>query len=942
MSASMGKIRISTTIIVALLPCVALITTLSTWDRYRLYRAERIAEVDAQVRLLENRLRRSLSNPMWDLNLPAIVEVLNSEAAPGHIRYITVRTPQKLLHRADKVNGEVVSTGTAPGASCNPALLRRVGIVHETAKMQIPLGEAEICVDMAATERHLDKAAASYVREALVLGLALSASILLVFVLLVTVPTRRLHAALQVLRQSDSDLSIRLSRSRFVEYDNLAEAMNGFMAQLQLTLGAPIDQLQRTIDRPVGGRPAAGLKPDGFAPNSIMHRLLSMQERIRSDSLRIEEAYARATDADRAKSEFLANMSHEIRTPINAIIGLSNLALSPGSDASRITEYLHKIEASGEHLLHLVNDILDLGKIESGALLIERVVYDVHEAVDHVRTMMSAQAQAKSLALQFELADDLPQLLIGDPLRLTQIVINFVSNAIKFTETGGVTVTLSIDEQTADELMLSVAVRDTGIGIKPEALPLIFNKFVQADASTSRKYGGSGLGLSICQKLAQAMGGDVGVSSEMGVGSVFRATLRQSFLDPAVDVARVRRLLEGTRVAVWAGDEALRQRVADVLRELGSDGISDAARARPGLLLAACTPTDTPAQWAAARDMAREDHLNIVVFDAEPETRLQGDFDRVQAEFGINQVLRYLQARPLEDMPAEAVQPASSTALDLEALRGRHVLVADDNEINRFLMAELLGAAGMKVSLAEDGSKAVSLVHATALTHQMPDVVLMDVQMPVMDGIAATRLLRETLSSEQLPVVAMTANASVDDRDRCLSAGMDAFVPKPVRRATVLAVLAHLLADRPAREADDAIEQGQPVEAADSSAAVLAQLVSLGVDAHAAADDLGIELPLYLQLVQRFIRQHAHQGEEIEQWIAAGEHLLAARRCHEITGVAASVGLEAIQAAAGAAERLLLQASKGRPAEPDALREAGCALNAELQRLRAPQAVVLG
>ena len=947
----MRKVRISAVIIAGLLPGVALITGVSTWDRYRLYREERLHEIDVQIGLLEHRLQRSLDNALWDLNATAVVDLLNAEVAPSHIRALAVRTNQSLIYRADKdMAGDVSASRAQQLPDCPAALARRFPIVHGQAKTQITLGEGLICTDLRSTEAHLDRVAGTYIREAIVISLVLCVSIGLVFVFLVAVPTRRMRSALRVLRRSEGDLSIRLARSRFIEFDELAMALNDFMAKLQSTIGAPIDHVRQAIDR--RSLEAADIEGDlaAIPAHSIMHRLLTMQHRIRQDSLRIEEAYTRATQADKAKSEFLANMSHEIRTPINAIIGLSNLALGAVSETPRVLDYLKKIEISGEHLLRLVNDILDLSKIEAGELVIEQVIYDLRDSVDHAQSMLSGQAQAKGLDLTLVVADEVPRWLIGDPLRLTQILVNFVTNAVKFTERGGVKVTIEVRQRQDDDANLEIAVADTGIGIAPSALPTIFNKFVQADASTSRKYGGSGLGLSICKKLAQAMGGDVSAESEPGRGSIFRARVIQGCIAPTVNLDRVRDRVAGSVLQLWPSGDAALVRIAGVLQQLGAQletgaelpDPSGGLDARPGFLLAApFSSAAADGDLSMALQAAQRRGLQVIAcVPAQAAFHPPvPELDIATTTLSIDGVLSELDRQGAGQGAASAV-PArvADPGFDVASLRGRHVLVVDDNEINRFLMTELLGAVGIQVSLAEDGQRAINLLQAASLSHDLPDAVLMDVQMPLMDGVTATREIRMSLSSADLPIIAMTANASVDERVRCLDAGMDAFVPKPVRRVTVLGALAKFQRkDRQGLAADVRTDQaGQAAlhRAEDDLDRVFA---NLRVSPAEVAEDLGIDLETYRRLVRKFIASHLPNGTPIRSLVQQGDYATAARRCHELAGVAGSLGLENLRTAALSAE-MHLHADRGGPGGVCAVDGAVGALLTELDRLQSREA----
>jgi PAS domain S-box-containing protein len=374
----------------------------------------------------------------------------------------------------------------------------------------------------------------------------------------------------------------------------------------------------------------------------------------------MREAKALAEDAARMKADFLANMSHEIRTPMNAIIGLTHLVLK--TDLSpRQQEFLKKIQGSSQHLLGVINDILDVSKIDAGKMSVEHIDFQLDELVEMVVNQITERATEKGLALVVEIDDAVPRALVGDPLRLGQVLINYANNAVKFTEHGEIHLHVSVlGPADGAELQLRFEVRDTGIGMTAEQTALLFQTFQQADSSTTRKYGGTGLGLAISRQLANLMGGTVGVESTPGVGSSFWFT------------ARLGRGVERT-----AGDVA--------------------------------------------------------------------------------------------SASGSAMPPSISSIV------GRRVLLVEDNELNQEVAAGLLEEAGLQVDFAGNGAIALEMVQKTAY-----DIVLMDMQMPVMDGLAATREIRKLPALRALPIVAMTANAMADDRERCIEAGMDDHVAKPI------------------------------------------------------------------------------------------------------------------------------------------------------------------
>jgi len=659
----------------------------------------------------------------------------------------------------------------------------------------------------------------------------------------------------------------------------------------------------------------------GGTPRRMLGVIRDIGERKHAEE-QLHRARHEAEEATRAKSEFLANMSHEIRTPMNAVIGMAHLALRTELTPKQ-RDYLLKIQSSADALLGIINDILDVSKIEAGKLDVEEVDFVLDKVLDSLATVISHKAHEKGLELLFNVAPDVPQNLLGDPLRVGQILINLGSNAVKFTKHGEIVLNCRRVDEAAGRVKLEFAMRDSGIGMTAEQTAKLFNAFTQADSSTTRRFGGTGLGLSICRRLVEMMGGEIAVTSEPERGSTFAFTVWLGLSRAAQPASQaVGPDLRNLRVLVVDDNATARDVLSDTLRSLSFRVRAVASVAEALVELEHCVSEDpyrlvlmdwrmpgvdgvegTSRIKADPRFGAIASVVMVTAYGCE-EVRENAEkagadgflLKPVNQSILVDMLMEVFGSGKVDGIPVHT--PSAPEQPSSAALRGMQVLLVEDNEVNQQVARELLESVGVRVQIASNGLEAVELLVESA---QPPPLhsVLMDIQMPEMDGFEATQRIRADERYRELPILAMTAHALVEERERCLAVGMNDHVTKPIDPQVLYTTLARWGAGG----GQDQAQIEPPEKESGPPESGFPELP--GIDVAAGLGRVAGNARLYRSLLQRFVADEVTAGEVIRRSLETGDTEHALHVAHNVKGVAGNIGAMNLHESAGDVERAL-------------------------------------
>ncbi len=668
--------------------------------------------------------------------------------------------------------------------------------------------------------------------------------------------------------------------------------------------------------------------------------LKDISSRLEKEEAQRQQKVAEA--ASLAKSKFLANMSHEIRTPLNAVIGLTDLVARTDMTPNQ-QGYLRKIKIASKTLLSVINDILDFSKIEAGRLTLEKTNFSLHEVMANLAEMFAHKAHEKELELIIHIDETTPGALVGDPVRLGQILINLVGNAIKFTEKGEIVIHVAPMEKNAssqDTIHLGFSVSDTGIGIPEDRINRLFQSFSQADDSTTREYGGTGLGLAICRKLTRLMGGDITITSKPGKGSSFSFTIglerqpekNQITMIPPRDLRGLRVLIvDDNHTALEILSSAIRsfkmeaqtvssgKEAIEILKKTHQpfdlvlmdwkmpqlNGIETARHIKSHLQLER-VPIICMVSAHGREDLIQYSEKRFLDAFLHKPVNFSLLFDTIMELFGRHDYV--VGTSPIQKMKIPAKEHSQ--------LKGKKILLVEDNEINQEIAQEWLRTAGMDVMLANNGKEALD-----CLEDHCPHGVLMDIQMPLMDGFEATRQIRAQSRFKDLPVIAMTAHAMKGDRERCIAAGMNDHIAKPIDPEKLFSTLDKWLAGKnvditlaPPHEEFFVHQHASFPQEATSSLSTEQKNEKIqknqpldipGIDTHIGLSQVNQNQALYQKLINTFARDFSNAGEKIHQFIEKNELESAQRMAHSIKGVGANIGAKILSSRAAALEMAL-------------------------------------
>lgn len=879
-------------------------------------KAQKHQQLSNHLHDIKQRLTQSLPAVIWRFDREQIQQILDAETGSSSIVSIGVYDDQDRLLYSSPVNADLPLRWNAQHSPRTPSaddFSYAFPLATRQENVLEALGHVHIQASSQGIEQALQSEALRIFVLILLMNLAIVAALCAVMRMVIMRPLNALRHALDEIAKDGADLSLRLPSSPWREFEDVTNNFNVFVARLEAALGTSIDEVHQTISRIAKGDFSHAVKGADTAPeDTVIARLGAMQHGLIEMTAALQQAKRTADSASQAKTDFLAHMSHEIRTPLNAILGLTRLAMRGDIPAQQQAQ-LGKVMHSANHLLSLINDILDFSKIEAGKLSLECVAFELSDVLENVITLVGEKAVDKGLELVTDVDAQVPKTLVGDPLRLSQIIVNFASNALKFTQRGEVVIYVHQQNIDPDMVRLRIGVRDMGIGIAPDKQTSLFQNFVQADASNSRQFGGTGLGLAITQRLAQLMHGCVGMQSIESVGSDFwcevqlgyrtaasihkpdnRIARRALVVDdhPTARDVLVRMLREAGVQAIGVGSGTQALQTLRITQEAGAafdwvlidqfmpemDGVTTAAR------IQAMQLAPSMQMWLMSA---------IPGESLAPEALQAGFTDMLTKPLCANSLQALfnpkMHKRPQSGLPTTRALGAQS----LPASVGARVLLVEDIEINREVALGLLEdlGIGLVVDMAENGEIALH-----RMTQQRYDAVFMDMHMPVMDGLTATQTIRGHAHWDTTPIIAMTANNMDRDIQRCMDAGMCDFVTKPIDPERLREVTRKWIVSSHLPQAEYIQPTASLEPATHKKVQPLIELLGSieGLDPAQGLQNFAGKQATYREMLRRFLVQHQDIGSTLQRALDEGNMAMWDQLNQHIEEAAIQVGANGI------------------------------------------------